>query len=1132
MARLQLSFLGSFHVEMDGRPVRSFRSTKVRALLAYLAIESGQSHQREALAGLLWPDESEDVARLNLRQSLYHLRKTLGDEERSNTTGTYLSVARHTVQFNLESDHWLDVTSLLGALERGEFEQAAALYRGDLLKGLSVAESDLFDKWLVITRARLHRLMLESLHQLTRHHQEQGDWAKSQKYAQQQLILEPWCEEAHRQLMWALAANGRRSAALTQYELCHDSLAEELGVEPEWATTALYEQIRTGMIGRPGETQTESQFMPPPAFELPRLPRRGVIGREPARSWLQGGLATAMQGHGLLLCVTGEPGIGKTLLVEDFLKEIALRGESCAVARGQCSERLAGAEAYLPWLEALDNLLRGHGGDWVAQVMKLLAPTWHLQLAEGSPDEAAAARLLERQALSSERMKRELYALMQELSRLQPLVLFFDDLHWADASTTDLLAYLGNKLATLRILVITAYRPSELWLEKHPFIQVKLELQGRAVCRELALEFWTAPDVENFLTFEFPDHRFPPQLAALIYSKTEGNPLFAVDLVRYLRDRAVIAQQQDGWGLACPIPDFERDLPESVASMIERKIAQVSQADQRLLVTASVQGYEFDSAVVAKALAESAMEVEERLEALERVYSFVRLVEEKELPDGTLTSQYRFVHVLYQNALYRTLRPTRKAQSNRAVAEALLCHHGEKSGAVASELAHLYEGGREFALAVDYYLMAAENAAHVFAHREAAILARRGLHLLKSLPDTPACARQELRLQLTLGSALSVTEGYAALETGECMARAQTICEEIGETSELFPAIWGLAVYYLIEPQYHKARALGEQLLRLAESNAMLLTGAHTILGFALLYLGELSKSLAHHEQATALRDPAQHRTYITFYGLDPGLYSISNTIRLLWLMGYPDQSKRRVQETVALARQAADPRSLAFALHLEVVFRLFYGEIDEALERAAECITLCEEQGIAQEREWTKVYYGWAITRQGQVEKGIDQMRQSIAELRRMHAENTFPHFLALLAEVLVQAGQIEEGRTALSEAFDIIQRTGDSAYEAEVYRIKGHLLLMGESKRQRAKGEDGGNEGAQKFFHKAIEIARRQGAKSLELRAAMSLCRWLGQQGRAEEGRERLAEVYRWFTEGFATGDLKEAEALLRIC
>ena len=1135
MSRLQLSFLGSFQVVLDGQPVRSFRSTKVRALLAYLAIESGRPHGREALAGLLWPDEPEEVARLNLRQSLYHLRKALGEEDRpAPPADAFFTITRQTVQFNLQSDHWLDVAELVAAVDGGQLERAAALYRGDLLKGLSVAESELFDEWLVVRRERLHRLTLEALYELTQRCQEQGAWAQTQVYAQQQLSLEPWREEAHRQLMWVLAASGQRSAALAQYELCRRSLAEELGVEPEPGTTALYEQIREGVIGqqsdfgdgatgRRGEGMISPQPPSPPVAPSHNSPRREIVGREPERAWLQRGFESALKGRGLMLCVVGEPGIGKTTLVEDFLAGLTAAGQPCALARGQCSEQLAGAEAYLPWLEALDSLLKGPGSEWGAQVMKLLAPTWYMQVAQLAPDDETAARLLKRRAASPERMKRELLTLLEELSRLQPLVLFFDDLHWADASTIDLLAYLGPKLATRRILVVTAYRPSELWLARHPFIQVKLELQGRGLCHELPLEFLSVGEIERYLAGAFPDHRFPADFPALIHAKTEGNPLFMVDLVRDLRDRKVIAEEPPGWVLAHSVPDLERELPESVRSLIERKIAQFSEADRRLLVAASVQGYEFDSSVVAQTLEARAAEVEERLEEMERVYTFVRLIGEEEFPDRTLRLRYRFVHVLYQNALYASLRPTRKAQLSGAVAQALAGYYAEQSATVASELAPLYEAAREFGPAATYYLLAAQQAAQVFANVEAATLARRGLAMLESLPETMERAQQELALQLTLGFALSVTEGYSARETEQSMARVRELCQQLGETPQLFPALWGLLVFDLVAPDFHEARPLGEQLLRVAQEaqDPLRLLGAHAGLGFALLHLGDLRAGHDHLERARALYDPQQHRAYLAVYGLDPGLYSLSDTIRSLWLLGYPEQSRSRIQEALALAEAAQDPRSLAFALHLEVVFRLFYGEVEQALERAEVCLAHCHEHGIAQEREWTKVYCGAALVKQGRVEAGMAEMRESIAALRAMRSEITFPHFLALLAEALGQAGEIETGLAAVAEALEIAHRTGDSCYEAEVYRLQGELLLQSDLRSRPLEAAD--------CFCRALELARRQNAKAWELRAAMSLARLLQQQGQPTEARRMLAAVYGWFTEGFETADLKAAKALL---
>jgi predicted ATPase len=275
---------------------------------------------------------------------------------------------------------------------------------------------------------------------------------------------------------------------------------------------------------------------------------RHTVGRHDELAELRAGFESAAAGRGLFLCVTGEPGIGKTTLVEDFLAELAAAGRTCTVGRGRCSERLAGAEAYLPFLEALESLLHGGGGEAVARVMKVVAPTWYAQVMPRAAEDSSFARvLLEEKAASQERLKRELGAFLQEVSRLRPLLLFLDDLHWADASTIDLLAYLGRRGAGLRLLLVLTYRPTDLLLSKHPFVPVKQDLQARGVCREIALELLTRPDLERYLALQFPQHRFPEGLAALIHAKTEGNPLFMVDLLRHLRDRQVLAQEQGRW---------------------------------------------------------------------------------------------------------------------------------------------------------------------------------------------------------------------------------------------------------------------------------------------------------------------------------------------------------------------------------------------------------------------------------------------------------------------------------------------------------------------------------------------------------------------------------------------------------
>ena len=272
---------------------------------------------------------------------------------------------------------------------------------------------------------------------------------------------------------------------------------------------------------------------------LPR-PGRHTVGRQAELDALRGALRAAGEGRGSLVCVTGEPGIGKTTLVEDFLAEAV--GGGCTVARGRCSERLAGSDAYLPVLDALDSLRQGGRGAALAEVVKRAAPVWYAQIVPPSGESDDSAQLLaEIKEATQERLKREFVACVQELSRSRPLVVFLDDLHWADVSTIDLLRYLAGEFSGSSVLVVATYRPSDMLLSKHAFLQVKPDLQARGLCRELALEFLHEAEIADYLALEFPGHRFPAGFPALIHARTEGSPLFMADLVRYLRDHGALA---------------------------------------------------------------------------------------------------------------------------------------------------------------------------------------------------------------------------------------------------------------------------------------------------------------------------------------------------------------------------------------------------------------------------------------------------------------------------------------------------------------------------------------------------------------------------------------------------------------
>ena len=616
------------------------------------------------------------------------------------------------------------------------------------------------------------------------------------------------------------------------------------------------------------------------------------VGRRRELAELDKGFASALAGRGLLTCVTGEPGLGKTTLVEGFLEDLLLRGHSFHLARGRCSERLAGSEAYLPVLEALENLLRGPGGAALAETMKRLAPNWYGQVIPRAADDSSfTRRTAEVPTATQERLKRELIAFLEEVGRARPVLFFLDDLHWADASTLDLLVYLGSRAGSLRLLLVATYRPADLLRSHHPFCLVQLDLQGRGLCRVISLEFLSQPDVERYLSVTFPGHAFPTGFAALVHAKTEGNPLFLVDLLQYLRDRHVLADEGGRWVLAQAVPDLGRELPQSVRSMIQRLIDQLTDDERRLLLAASVQGQEFDAAVVAEVLALDATEVEERLEVLDRVHGLVRRVGEYQLPDRTPTLRYAFVHTLYQNALYEGLQPSRKVAFSAAVARALLQHHGETGGGVTAELALLFEAARDGARAADFFLRAAQKAFRVFANQEAAALARRGLEQLGPLPDTPERRRCELRLQMALGVSLRATRGFADAEVEQAHARARELCGEVEPTVQYFPVLWGLCLYYVVRGEVRTGVELGEQLLGLATAvnDSALLVQAHARTGTTLLHLGEPGRARKHLETALGLYEEHQLQRQGLLFGADPAVTCRAFLAWALWLLGYPD---------------------------------------------------------------------------------------------------------------------------------------------------------------------------------------------------------------------------------------------------
>jgi predicted ATPase len=912
------------------------------------------------------------------------------------------------------------------------------------------------------------------------------------------------------------------------YAICVDEPAPPGRLNPELgpALSSLIERmLRKDPRLRPDAGQVESELaalaeVTPLAADLTSASARApVVGRALERQALDEAFAAVAAGRGQVVCIAGEPGLGKTTLAEQFLADLAAAGRVSGIARGRCSERLAASEAYLPLLEALESLIRGDDGPAMARQLKAVAPTWYVHVAP--LDDDSVERLAERaRASSQERMKRELLAFCQEASRSRPLVLFLDDLHWVDACTVDLLSYLGARTNGLRLLVLVTYRPTELLLGQHPFVPVQLELKRHGVCRDIALRFLSRGDVENYLSLVLAEHRLPPEFIDLIHAKTEGNSLFLVDLLRYLQDRGVIAAGAQGWALTQTAGDYLPGLPESVRSMIQKKIGLLRKPDLRLLSAASVQGYRFDSTVVARVLGIDPATAEEHLAALERVHGMVRLRKQREFPDGTPTLRYQFVHVLYQNALYEGIQPSRRTAWSSATARVLQNLHGVQAEAIANELACLFEAGGEPGPAVDQFLQAARGAVRVFAHREAIALARRGLVLLQKLPETPERDRQEVDLYLTLGVSLVATRGFAAAEVEENYSRARTLCQRYEDVPTLFRVMYGLWNVYLVRGELARCLELATQMQVLVadQTDPVLRLQAHNVVQQPLYHRGDLQAARRHQEEALALYDRCRDRPLSAEFGEDPGVGCRLYGAMTLWQLGYPEQALQSARAGRSLAKELRNPFDIARALYFEAFTYLYRREPASVRRVSSALVELCREQGFAQLFAGGTVLRGWSLTEQGRTEEGVAQMRKGLAAWQATGALAHRPYLLALLGEAVGRIGRVAEGLRALDEALVLCTTTEERYTEAELHRLRGELF------RQQPDPDR-----AETSFREALAVARRQEARAPELRAALSLGRLLCARGHSAEARRQVADIYGWFTEGFDTADLQDARAFL---
>jgi predicted ATPase len=702
------------------------------------------------------------------------------------------------------------------------------------------------------------------------------------------------------------------------------------------------------------------------------------------------------------------------------------------------------------------------------------------------------------------------------VSTVRPLVLVLEDLHWSDPSTVEALAMLARRREPARLLVVGTYRAAEVVVRDHPLTIMKYELLARGQGVEVALSYLSPAAVDAYVTARITDQSAAAALAPVVYRRTDGHPLFMVQVTDYLA-------QAGGPLPATPtaLGVLERALPLGLRELIEAQLGRLSAEEQQVLEVGSVAGVEFAVASVAAGLQGADDTIEAICARLARRGQFLDERGLETWPDGTVSGRYGFRHALYQDVLYQRLGRGWQARLHRQIGEWQERAYGERAREVAAELAVHFERGRDYQRAVRYLQQAVENAARRQAHHEVIALVTKGLELLAALPEIPARAQQELDLQLALGPALQATKGSAAPEVEQTYTRARALCGQVGDTPRLFPVLRGLANVYFNRGVLSTARELGEQLVGLAQRAVVPthLLDAHASLAIIVFSMGDYAAAQMHCEQGMALLDPTAQRAQALHYGGASGVTCLVIAALTRWCLGYPAQAARRSQEALAQAQALARPYSLAFAEHYAASLYHRCRDAPAVQAHAEALLALATAQGFPLWVGTGTFWHGWGLAMQGQDAAGLAQMHQGMAGALATGLTLARPRHLALLAEVLGHTGQVEAGLRLLAEALAEIEASGQGDLLAEAYRLQGVLLL------QQAVPDTAQ---AEACFQQALTIARRQQAKSWELRAAMSLSR-LWQQGKRAEAYELLAPIYHWFTEGFDTADLQEAKALL---
>jgi class 3 adenylate cyclase/predicted ATPase len=847
-------------------------------------------------------------------------------------------------------------------------------------------------------------------------------------------------------------------------------------------------------------------------FEAMRTATTPLVGREKEIDLLIHRWELAKRGDGQVVLISGEPGIGKSRIAQTVLERIST--EPHTRLRYFCSPHHQDSALY-PSITQLGRAAGFRREDTSEQRLAKLEAV----LSQGTNDPSEAVPLLadllaipigDRYAplnLTPQKRKEKTLnaqvAQVEGLAARQPVLMVFEDVHWSDPTTLESLDLLVDQVTRLRVLLIITFRPefTSLWA-------------GRPHVILLTLTRLPPRQRTQMIAHVAGGKALPKEIAGQIVDRTDGVPLFIEELTKSVMESGIVTEAGDHYSTIGPVAPLA--IPTSLHASLLARLDRLAPTREVAQIGAAL-GRQFSHELISAVAPIPQHQVDD---ALSQLVSAELLLKRGTGPDA----EYTFKHALVRDAAYSTLLRGRRQQLHLRIAATLESQFPDIVAAQPHLLAqHCVEAGLS-EQSVGYWLKAGEQAIARGAMTEAMAQLKKGLNLLPKTADETARFEQELNLQITLGHALFAAKGYSSTELGEAYARARHLCQQLNRSEQLGPVLTGLCLFHLVRGELDQAERHAEEIRHFGEARGDLMWNCFGSMGSGSVccYLGKFTDSRAYHESTLSKLDPRHRALWPT--PEDPYVVLLSHLSRTLLYLGYLDQSRLRRNEALAEARRLS-PYNLAFNVAFALCQR-WCGDWAAAgpqsaqtmLRSAEELLAIANKEGAPAWLGLGRIMRGWCLGTIGETAEQIPLLIEGLAILRAVGSNLLLPFFLTLLAEIYGRSAQPKEGLDRLAEAAKMIELTNERWAEAETHRLRGTLLLSINE-----------HVAAENSFHHALSVARGQRAKFWELRAALDLARLWRNQGKRTKARDLLGPVYDWFTEGFDTPVLQDAEALL---